>query len=71
MRLFETSRAYQKNDPAARSMLEIFLLDLYSEQGNSAANAVPVGSNKEKLKDWFVHPCVSSPQHSARHMANA
>ena len=26
MRLFETIRAYQKNDPAARSMLEIFLL---------------------------------------------
>ena len=34
-----------------KNMLEIFLLDLYSEQGNSAANAVPVGSNKEKLKD--------------------
>lgn len=35
-----------------KNMLEIFLLDLYSEQGNIAvSNAVPMGSNKEKLKD--------------------
>lgn len=33
-----------------KNMLEIFLLDLYSEQGNNPQTVAPLGSNKEKLK---------------------
>lgn len=34
-----------------KNMLEIFLLDLYSERGNTLQNVAPSGSNKEKLKN--------------------
>ncbi len=46
-----------KNDHVGRelqyikNMLEIFLLDLYSEQSGATVSTIPVGSNKEKLKD--------------------
>ncbi len=34
-----------------KNMLEILLLDLYSEQGNSTQSIAPLGSNREKLKN--------------------
>ncbi len=34
-----------------KNMLEIFLLDLYSEQGNLIESTAPSGSNREKLKN--------------------
>ena len=39
----------------------------------AGVHVVTLSTNKSprKDRDWFVHPCVSSPQDSAQHVANA